>query len=70
MEILYKGDLEARETNSYAQASLLFPKDDENTCFLRVNDIDIRLSILFELCLVVQVPATEQSDAGMLKRFK
>ncbi|KAL2916589.1 hypothetical protein HK105_203701 [Polyrhizophydium stewartii] len=28
-----------------SKASLLFPKDDENTCFLRANDIDIKLCI-------------------------
>ncbi|KAI8923350.1 hypothetical protein BC831DRAFT_471527 [Entophlyctis helioformis] len=39
-----------------SKASLLFPKDDENTCFLRANSIDIRLSLLFELCLVIDVP--------------
>ncbi|KAJ3036131.1 hypothetical protein HDV00_003043 [Rhizophlyctis rosea] len=36
------------------KASILFPKDDENTCFLRTNDVDIRLSVLFELCIVVR----------------
>ncbi|RKO86026.1 hypothetical protein BDK51DRAFT_26352, partial [Blyttiomyces helicus] len=41
------------------KASLLFPRDDDNTCFLRSNDVDIRLSILFELCLVVARPDSE-----------
>ncbi|KAI9206216.1 uncharacterized protein BJ171DRAFT_597882 [Polychytrium aggregatum] len=41
--------------------SLLFPKDDENTCFLRVNDVDIRLCILFELCLVVVKPGATKN---------
>ncbi|KAJ1560716.1 Nephrocystin-1, partial [Nowakowskiella sp. JEL0078] len=35
-------------------ASLLFPKDDENTCFARVNDLDFKLCILFEFVLVAR----------------
>ncbi|KAJ3064770.1 Nephrocystin-1 [Podochytrium sp. JEL0797] len=38
-----------------SKASLLFPKDDENTCFLRSNDVDIKLCILFELCALVEM---------------
>ncbi|TPX32060.1 hypothetical protein SmJEL517_g04766 [Synchytrium microbalum] len=38
------------------KASLLFPKDDENTCLLRANAADFRLCVLFELCLVVAKP--------------
>ncbi|KAJ3077595.1 Nephrocystin-1 [Rhizoclosmatium hyalinum] len=38
-----------------SKASLLFPKDDENTCFLRTNDVDIKLCILFELCALVEM---------------
>ncbi|KND00620.1 uncharacterized protein SPPG_03748 [Spizellomyces punctatus DAOM BR117] len=37
-----------------SKASLLFPKDDENTCFLRVNDVDVNLCILFEFCMIVE----------------
>nr|KAJ3423054.1 hypothetical protein HK105_003685 [Polyrhizophydium stewartii] len=45
-----------------SKASLLFPKDDENTCFLRANDIDIKLCILFELCMVLDADAFSKSD--------
>ncbi|KAI9345242.1 hypothetical protein BDR26DRAFT_800637, partial [Obelidium mucronatum] len=38
-----------------SKASLLFPKDDENTCFLRTNDVDIKLCILFELCALLEM---------------
>jgi hypothetical protein len=34
--------------------SLLFPKDDENTCFVRTNDIDINLTLLFEITVLVK----------------
>ncbi|TPX64902.1 hypothetical protein SpCBS45565_g05563 [Spizellomyces sp. 'palustris'] len=37
-----------------SKASLVFPKDDENTCFLRVNDVDVNLCILFEFCMIVE----------------
>ncbi|KAJ3379185.1 Nephrocystin-1, partial [Lobulomyces angularis] len=36
------------------KTSLLFPKDDENTCFIRTNDIDINLCVLFELSILVK----------------
>ncbi|KAI9101114.1 hypothetical protein DFS34DRAFT_457035 [Phlyctochytrium arcticum] len=44
------------------KASLLFPKDDENTCFLRVNDVDVNLCILFEHCIIVE---REQRNGGL-----
>ncbi|KAI8814377.1 hypothetical protein BJ742DRAFT_671588, partial [Cladochytrium replicatum] len=34
------------------KGSLLFPRDDENTCFARTS-LDIKLCLLFECCLVV-----------------
>ncbi|KAI9362528.1 hypothetical protein DFJ73DRAFT_579206 [Zopfochytrium polystomum] len=37
------------------KASLLFPKDDDNTCFLKTTHIDLNLCLLFELCLTVTV---------------
>lgn len=37
------------------KASLLFPKDDENTCFLRTIHVDLNLCLLFELCVTVTV---------------
>jgi hypothetical protein len=36
----------------------LFPKDDENTCFVRTRDVDLKLSILFELCVLVEAPGS------------
>lgn len=39
---------------SLKQTSLLFPKDDENTCFIRTNEVDINLSLLFELTVSVK----------------
>lgn len=36
------------------KASLLFPKDDDNTCFVRTNDIDINLCLLFEISVTVK----------------
>lgn len=45
--------------------SLLFPKDDENTCFLRSKEVDIKLSLLFELCITVQLCATKDSAEGI-----
>ncbi|KAJ3347533.1 Nephrocystin-1 [Entophlyctis luteolus] len=44
-----------------SQASLLFPKDDENACFLRTNDVDIKLCILFELCALLEMSDTKSS---------
>jgi hypothetical protein len=37
-----------------SKSSLLFPKDDENTCFVRTNDIDINLTLLFEITVLVK----------------
>ncbi|KAJ3052201.1 hypothetical protein HK097_006725 [Rhizophlyctis rosea] len=58
------------------KASILFPKDDENTCFLRTNDVDIRLSVLFEVCVVVRFedeggsePAELSCGWGLLPLF-
>ncbi|KAI8913369.1 hypothetical protein EDD86DRAFT_200409 [Gorgonomyces haynaldii] len=42
------------------KASLLFPKDDENTVFLRAKDVDIKLSLLFEMCLTVEHPEKQE----------
>ncbi|KAJ3233840.1 Nephrocystin-1 [Chytriomyces hyalinus] len=42
-----------------AKASLLFPKDDENTCFLRSNDVDIQLCLMFELCALLEMSDTK-----------
>ena len=51
----------------FGQASILFPKDDENTCFLRTNDVDIRLSVLFEVCVVVRFE--DEEGTGELSLF-
>jgi hypothetical protein len=37
-----------------SKTSLLFPKDDENTCFVRTNDIDINLTLLFEITVLIK----------------
>ncbi|KAJ3138785.1 Nephrocystin-1 [Physocladia obscura] len=42
-----------------SKASLLFPKDDENTCFLRTNEVDLQLCILFELCALLEMSETK-----------
>lgn len=36
-----------------SKSSVLFPKDDENTCFVRADQVDFKLCILFELCFLV-----------------
>ncbi|KAI8919002.1 hypothetical protein DFJ77DRAFT_259197 [Powellomyces hirtus] len=46
----------ASEWRFCVKASILFPKDDPQPCFLRAGDIDSNLSLLFELCLVVRDP--------------
>eukprot|EP00842_Homolaphlyctis_polyrhiza_P004891 jgi/Hompol1/5402/HPOL_004388-RA len=43
------------------KASLLFPKDDENTCFLRANNLDIKLCLFVELCLMIADPSNQGS---------
>jgi hypothetical protein len=40
---------------SAKSSSLLFPGDDENTCFVRSNNSDYNMYILFELCVAVSV---------------
>ena len=52
-----------------SKASLLFPKDDENTCFLRLNDVDIRLSLLFELCLIVELPPKDENSKKSISAY-
>ncbi|KAJ3301248.1 hypothetical protein HDV03_001167 [Kappamyces sp. JEL0829] len=42
------------------KSSILFPKDDENSCFIRTVDIDIKLCMLFELVLIAR--KDESSD--------
>ncbi|KAI9017328.1 hypothetical protein BC832DRAFT_588596 [Gaertneriomyces semiglobifer] len=51
------------------KASLLFQRDHRNTCFVRVNEVDANLSILFELCVIVEREGkadmgTEQLSCG------
>ncbi|TPX42550.1 hypothetical protein SeLEV6574_g05536 [Synchytrium endobioticum] len=46
------------------KTSLLFPKDDENTCLLRANAVDFRLCVLFELCVVVAKPNSKPNSNG------
>lgn len=36
-----------------ASSSILFPSDDENSCFVRVKEADYKVSVLFELSLIV-----------------
>ncbi|KAK5669772.1 hypothetical protein QVD99_004154 [Batrachochytrium dendrobatidis] len=45
-----------------SKASLLFPKDDENTCFLRANNIEISVCLLFELCVMIRNPKQKQDS--------
>ncbi|KAJ3061305.1 hypothetical protein HK102_009162, partial [Quaeritorhiza haematococci] len=43
-----------------SKASLLFPKDDENTCFVRTHHFDINLCIVFEMCCTVRVKGSAE----------
>ncbi|KAJ3413593.1 Nephrocystin-1 [Chytridiales sp. JEL 0842] len=45
-----------------SKASVLFPKDDENTCFVRTKDIDLKVSLLFELCALVEVNGPDGAE--------
>jgi hypothetical protein len=40
----------------------LFPKDDINACFVRVDELNVSLCILFELCLIVRKGVTEKKQ--------
>lgn len=53
VEAIYNS-LQERRWIFSTKTSLLFPKDDENTCFVRTNDVDINLSLLFELTFIVK----------------
>jgi hypothetical protein len=46
-----RGDSPKRYHRILIESSFLFPKDDENTCFIRASDINC--CVLFELCLTV-----------------
>jgi len=40
----------------------LFPGDDENTCFVRSNNSDYNMYILFELCVTVSLNEDEDDN--------
>ncbi|ORX78921.1 hypothetical protein BCR32DRAFT_269782 [Anaeromyces robustus] len=44
-----------------AKSSILFPGDDENTCFVRSNNSDYNMYILFELCVTVSIKKDESN---------
>jgi len=44
------------------KSSLLFPGDDENTCFVRSNNSDYNMYILFELCVTVSIKDKKEEE--------
>jgi len=45
-----------------AKSSFLFPSDDENTCFVRSNNSDYNMYILFELCVTVSIKENKEEE--------
>ncbi|ORX50409.1 hypothetical protein BCR36DRAFT_583537 [Piromyces finnis] len=45
-----------------SKSSILFPGDDENTCFVRSNNSDYNIYILFELCVTVSLKEDKEND--------
>lgn len=40
----------------------MFPGDDENTCFVRSNNSDYNMYILFELCVTVSIKDKKEEE--------
>ncbi|KAH6586465.1 hypothetical protein BASA50_000420 [Batrachochytrium salamandrivorans] len=50
-----------------SKSSLLFPKDNENTCFVRTNIVDVNTCILFELCVLMKNINTKKTTQSKNK---
>jgi len=50
-----------------SKSSILFPGDDENTCFVRSNNSDYNMYILFELCVTVSIKEENETNDENIK---